>query len=132
MRNRSSDDPDQDNGTKLLNYCIVIGPGRINLTFKAKAGNRLGSLQVPWDWSHSGQSFPWLSRVLGFCVTVVYLSINVGITLCSFNSQGDFFGWNDLAPFLVFGHLSHSWGSQHDLGPTVRPQSSQMRLAPQF
>ncbi|GFW25120.1 hypothetical protein TNCV_3156231 [Trichonephila clavipes] len=24
----SPDDPDQDNGTKLLNYCIVIGPGQ--------------------------------------------------------------------------------------------------------
>ncbi|GFW08658.1 hypothetical protein TNCV_2776791 [Trichonephila clavipes] len=23
------DDPDQDNGTKLLNYCIVIGPGQV-------------------------------------------------------------------------------------------------------
>ncbi|GFY01254.1 hypothetical protein TNCV_5077211 [Trichonephila clavipes] len=22
------DDPDEDNGTKLLNYCIVIGPGQ--------------------------------------------------------------------------------------------------------
>ncbi|GFV40440.1 uncharacterized protein TNCV_4493971 [Trichonephila clavipes] len=23
------DDPDQNNGTKLLNYCIVIGPGQM-------------------------------------------------------------------------------------------------------
>ncbi|GFS90486.1 hypothetical protein TNCV_4096951 [Trichonephila clavipes] len=24
------DDPDQDNGAKLLNYCIVIGPGQVS------------------------------------------------------------------------------------------------------
>ncbi|GFT76082.1 hypothetical protein TNCV_1255631 [Trichonephila clavipes] len=26
----SPDDPDQDNGTKLSNYCIAIGPGQVS------------------------------------------------------------------------------------------------------
>ncbi|GFW65122.1 transposable element Tcb1 transposase [Trichonephila clavipes] len=30
-----------------------------------KVGNSPSSLQVPWDWAHSGQSFPWLSKALG-------------------------------------------------------------------
>ncbi|GFW96032.1 hypothetical protein TNCV_957461 [Trichonephila clavipes] len=36
----SPDDPDQDNGTKLLNYCIAIGPGQVPL--------RGGSIQLIW------------------------------------------------------------------------------------
>ncbi|GFW62866.1 hypothetical protein TNCV_4452151 [Trichonephila clavipes] len=48
---------------------------------QAKAGNSLGSLQLPWDWTHSGQNFPWLSKTLRFRVMVVYLSMYVEMML---------------------------------------------------
>ncbi|GFV53215.1 uncharacterized protein TNCV_1065741 [Trichonephila clavipes] len=34
------DDPDQDNGTKLLNYCIVIGPSQFNIQGVSKLNDK--------------------------------------------------------------------------------------------
>ncbi|GFX54688.1 hypothetical protein TNCV_438571 [Trichonephila clavipes] len=54
-----------------------------------KAGNSLIFLQVPWDRTHIGQSFPWLSKVyLDHCSTFVYVcGYNA---FCSSEGQGDF------------------------------------------
>ncbi|GFU86290.1 hypothetical protein TNCV_369461 [Trichonephila clavipes] len=41
-----------------------------------QVGNSFGSLQVPRDWTPSGQSFPWLSKALSFlglASTIVYV-----------------------------------------------------------
>ncbi|GFS56389.1 hypothetical protein TNCV_4388611 [Trichonephila clavipes] len=37
-----------------------------------ESGQQFGSLQVPRDRAHSGQSFPWLSKTLRFWVMAVY------------------------------------------------------------
>ncbi|GFV92935.1 hypothetical protein TNCV_1693281 [Trichonephila clavipes] len=50
--------------------------------------------------------------------------------LCSSECQGDF--RLTRLPAWLFGWLSLFRGSQYYLGPTVRPQSNHMKLAPQF
>ncbi|GFT81400.1 hypothetical protein TNCV_3672801 [Trichonephila clavipes] len=58
---------------------------------KAKADNSLGSLQVPRYWAHSGQSFPWLSKALGFLEhSSMLVNVCGNNALCSSEGQGDF------------------------------------------
>ncbi|GFS59920.1 hypothetical protein TNCV_3957191 [Trichonephila clavipes] len=50
----SPDDPDQDNGTQLLNYCFVIGPGQSSLTSRRACGrdNRVIKVTDSWPACH--------------------------------------------------------------------------------
>ncbi|GFS62160.1 zinc finger FYVE domain-containing protein 26 [Trichonephila clavipes] len=57
----------------------------------AKADNSLNSLQVPQDWTHSGQSFLWLFKTLGFLGHgSIFISECGNNALCSSEGQGDF------------------------------------------
>ncbi|GFT26555.1 hypothetical protein TNCV_3603991 [Trichonephila clavipes] len=61
------------------------------LASPTKVGNRLGSLQVPWDWAHSGQSFLWLSKTLRFLGhDSIFVSVCGDNALCSSEGQGNF------------------------------------------
>ncbi|GFU82763.1 hypothetical protein TNCV_265601 [Trichonephila clavipes] len=56
-----------------------------------KTGNSLGFLQVPQDWAHSGQSFPWLSKILHFLGHgSIFVSECGDNALCSSEGQRDF------------------------------------------
>ncbi|GFX47602.1 hypothetical protein TNCV_3016211 [Trichonephila clavipes] len=94
---------------------------------RAKAGNSLGSLQVPRDWVHSGQSFSWLSKTLRFLGSI-FVNVCGDDALCSSEGQGDL-QLSRLRSLLAFSSALSlpNKGSLHDLVPTIRPQSSRMR-----
>ncbi|GFY07804.1 hypothetical protein TNCV_4287401 [Trichonephila clavipes] len=91
------------------------------------------SLQMPRDRTHSGQGFLWLFKALGFRVTAVHLHQYMWkqCSLLFWGSRGISFKMTWLSAW-VFGRLSHRRGSQQNMGSTVRPQSSYVRLAPQY
>ncbi|GFS97483.1 hypothetical protein TNCV_4262671 [Trichonephila clavipes] len=57
----------------------------------AKAGNRFGSLHLSRDWTHTGQSFPWLSKSLGVLGhDIIFVNVCGNNAFCSSECQGGF------------------------------------------
>ncbi|GFW77733.1 transposable element Tcb1 transposase [Trichonephila clavipes] len=91
---------------------------------QAKVGNILGSLQVPRDWDHSGQSFPWLSRTLRFLGHGrIFNNVCGDNVLCSSEGQEDI-KLSQLSSFIAEGPnmtwtYSFDQVSQFDRGSIV-------------
>ncbi|GFT47336.1 c-Maf-inducing protein [Trichonephila clavipes] len=102
---------------KLLDCCTR--PEILLKELKAKADKSLGSLQVPRDRVHSGQSFPWLSKTLCFLGHgSTFVNVCGDNALCSPEGQRGLPVESTRLPSWLFGRLFHCRGSQHDLGPT--------------